>query len=120
MKKPKYQNRYLKQTFKLKTTLNGKNRKTENHIEIIKNENLQDALDVALADIQTVNYNDNTSLDDLETVNYENSTSVTDLVLVGKLKTIKEDENDDIEVIKMVQRVVISDDNDDDDVEFSK
>ena len=33
MKKSKYQNRYLKQTFKLKTTLNGKNRKTENHTE---------------------------------------------------------------------------------------
>ena len=88
--------------------------------KIIKNENLQDALDVALADIQTVNYNDNTSLDDLETVDYENSASVTDLVLVGKLKTIKEDENDDIEVIKMVQRVIISNDNDDDDVEFLK
>ena len=57
-------------------------------------------------------------MDDLETVDYENSTSATDLVLVRKLKTIKEDENDDIEVIKTVQRVVINNDNDDDDVEF--
>ena len=31
MKKSKYQNRYLKHTFKLKTNLNGKIRKTENH-----------------------------------------------------------------------------------------
>ena len=53
---------------------------------------MQDALDVALADIQTVNYNDNTSLDDLETVNYNNDTSVIDLVPIRKLKTIKEDE----------------------------
>ena len=33
-----------------------------------KTENLQDALDVALAGIQTVDYNNDTSLDDLETV----------------------------------------------------
>ena len=52
---------------------------------------------------------------DLETVDYNNDTSVTDLVLVRKLKTIKEDENDNIEVIKSVQRAVISNDNDDDD-----
>ena len=47
-------------------------------------------------------------MDDIETVDYNN-------VPVRKLKTIKEDENDDIEVIKTVQRVVISDDDDDDD-----
>ena len=29
--KAEYQNRYLKETFKLTTTLNGKNKKTENH-----------------------------------------------------------------------------------------
>ena len=37
MKKSKYQNRYLKQTFKLKTTLNEKkkkNRTTENHTKM--------------------------------------------------------------------------------------
>ena len=57
MGKPKYQNRYLKQTFKLKATLNGKkNRKTEK-IQTQK-----------LTNIQTVNHNDDTSLDDLETV----------------------------------------------------
>ena len=91
MKKSKYQNRYLKQTFKLKTTLNEKKTKTEQQ-KTIQKWNLQDALDVALADIQTVNYNDNTSLDDLETVNYNNDTSVIDLVPIRKLKTIKEDE----------------------------
>ena len=51
-------------------------------------------------------------------VDYNNNTSVTDPVLVKKFKTIKEDENDDIEVIKTIQRVVISDDDDDNDVEF--
>ena len=61
-----------------------------------------------LSKIQRVSYNDDTSLDDIETVDYNN-------VPVRKLKTIKEDENDDIEVIKTVQRVVISDDDDDDD-----
>ena len=103
----------IKDNFKWKKQ---KNRKS--YRKLIKNENLQDTLDVALADIQTINYNENTSLDDLETVDYENSTSAIDLVLVRKLKTIKEDENDDIEVIKTVQRVVINNDNDDDDVEF--
>ena len=59
-------------------------------------------------------------MDEVETVDYNNDTSVTDLVPVQKLKTIKEDENFDIEVIKTVQRVAVSDDDDDDDVEFSK
>ena len=100
MKKSKYQNRYLKQTFKFKTTLTEKKQKNrKSYRKSITKENLQDALDVALADIQTVNYNDDTSLDDLETVDYNNDTSVTDLVLVRKVKTIKEDENDNIEVI---------------------
>ena len=60
-------------------------------------------------------------MDDLETADSSNDTSVTDLVPVQKLKTIKEDENDDIEVMKMVQKVVISNDGDDDgDDEFLK
>ena len=75
-----------------------KNRKP--YKKLIKTENLQD---VALAGIQTVDYNNDTSLDDLETVDYNNDTLVTDLVPIRKLKTIKEDENDDIEVIKMTQ-----------------
>ena len=56
--------------------------------KLITKENLQDALDVALADIETINYNDDTSFDDLETVDFNNVTSVTDLALVRKLKTI--------------------------------
>ena len=52
-------------------------------------------------------------MDDLETVEYNNDTSVTDLVPVQKLKTIKEDENDDIEVTKTVQKAVISSDDGD-------
>ena len=59
-------------------------------------------------------------MDDFETVGYNNDTSVTDLVQVGKLKTIKEDENSDIQAIKTVQKVVISDGDDDNDVEFLK
>ena len=68
MKKLKYQNRYWKQTFKLKATLNGK--KTEKQKTI----DLEDTLDVDLADKQAVNYNGDTSLDDLETVDYNNDT----------------------------------------------
>ena len=63
-----------------------KNRKP--YRKLITKENLQDALDVALADIETINYNDDTSFDDLETVDFNNVTSVTDLALVRKLKTI--------------------------------
>ena len=59
-------------------------------------------------------------MDDLQTVDHSNDTSVTDPVPEQKLKTIKEDENDDIEVIKILQRVVISNDDDDDDVELLK
>ena len=38
-------------------------------------------------------------MDDLETVDYNNDASVTDLVPERKPQKIKEDENDDIEVI---------------------
>ena len=58
-------------------------------------------------------------MDDLETVDYNNDTSVPDLVVVQKLKIIKEDENDNIEVIKSVQSVVINY-GDDDDVDILK
>ena len=75
-----------------------KNRKP--YRKLITKENLQDALDVALADIETINYNDDTSFDDLETVDFN--------------------KNDNIEVILTVQRVVISDDNDDNEIEFLK
>ena len=111
----------LKTDIKIKDNFKWKKQKNRKpYRKLRKKENLRDALDVALADIQTVNYNDNTSLDDVETVDYNNDTSVTDLVPVQKLKTIKEDENFDIKVIETVQRVAVCDDDDDDDVEFSK
>ena len=111
----------LKTDIQIKDNLKWKKQKNRKpYRKLITKENLQDALDVALADIQTVNYNDDTSLDDLETVDYNSDTSVTELVPVRKLKAIKDDENNNIEVIKMVQRVVISDDNDDNDDEFLK
>ena len=110
----------LKTDIKIKDNFKWKKQKNRKpYRKLRKKENLRDALDVALTDIQTVNYNDNTSLDDVETVDYNNDTSVTDLVPVQKLKTIKEDENFDIKVIETVQRVAVCDD-DDDDVEFSK
>ena len=111
----------LKTEIQIKGNLKWKKQKNRKpYRKLITEENLQDALDVSLANIQTVNYNDDTSLDDLETVGYNNDTSVTNLVPVQKLKTIKEDENNDIEVIKMVQRVVIGNDDDDNDAEFLK
>ena len=83
----------LKTDIKIKDNFKWKKQKNRKpYRKLRKKENLRDALDVALADIQTVNYNDNTSLDDLETVNYNNDTSVIDLVPIRKLKTIKEDE----------------------------
>ena len=120
-KKAKISKLLLKTGIQIKDNLKWKKQENrKSYRKLITKENLQDALDVALANIQTVNYNDDTSLDDLETVGYNNDTSVTDLVLVQKLETIKEDESDDIEVIKRVQRVVISNDDDDNDVEFLK
>ena len=112
----------LKTDIQIEDNLKWKKQKNrKQYRKLITKKNLQGALDVALADIQTVNYNDDPSLDDLETVDYNNDTSVTDLVPVRKLKVIKKDENDDIEVIKTVQRVVISDNVDDeDDVAFLK
>ena len=83
----------LKTDIKIKDNFKWKKQKNRKpYRKLRKKENLRDALDVALADIQTVNYNDNTSLDDLETVNYNNDTSVIDLVPIRKLKTIKKDE----------------------------
>ena len=90
----------LKTDIKIKDNFKWKKQKNRKlYRKLIKKENLQDALHVALAGIQTVNYNDDTSLDDLETVDYNNDASVTDLVPVRKPQKIKEDENDDIEVI---------------------
>ena len=48
----------------------------------ITKQNLQDALDFAFNDVETVNYNNDTRLDvldDLETIDYNNDTSITHL-----------------------------------------
>ena len=50
-------------------------------------QNLQDALDFAFNDLETVDYNNDTILDDLgdiETVDYDNDTSITDLAPIKK------------------------------------
>ena len=61
--------------------------------QITKRE-VEEALKLAVSDIQTVDYNNDTSLDDLETVDYNNDTSITNLVPIKKLETIDE-ENDE-------------------------
>ena len=51
--------------------------------KLITKQNLQDALDFAFNDLETVDYNNDTrrdNIDDLETVDYNNDTSITDLV----------------------------------------
>ena len=55
-----------------------------------------------VSDLQTVGFNNDTSLDDFEPVGYNNSTSITDLVPIKKLETIDEenDEEDGLQIIK--------------------
>ena len=55
---------------------------------------VQEALKLAVSDIQTVDYNNDTSLDDLETVDYNNDTLITDLVPIKKLEIIDEENNE--------------------------
>ena len=84
-----------------------KNKDRKPYKKLITKQNLQDAHDFAFSDIETVDYN--------------NDTSITDLVPIKKLETIKEedyDEEDDLQVKKTVNYVNISDD--DDDVKFIK
>ena len=67
---------------------------------------------MAVSDLQTVDYNNDTSLDDLETVDYNNDTSITDLAHIKKLETIDEgtDEEDGLQVIITVNSINIIDD----------
>ena len=58
---------------------------------------LEDALDFALTDLRTVDYNNNTSMDDLETVDYNNNISVRDLVPVKYEIKDEEDRPETIE-----------------------
>ena len=109
---------------KSKNNLKCKKKHRKPYKKLITKQNLQDALDFAFNDLETVDYNNDTrrdNIDDIETVDYNNDTSITDLVPIKKLETIKEeddDEEDDLQVIKAVHYVNISDD-DDDDVKFS-
>ena len=90
------------------------------HKNPITKRELQDALNLAVSDLQTVYYNNDTSLDDLETVDYNNDTSITDLVPIKKLDTIDEenDEENGLQIIKTVNSINISDH--EDEVKFIK
>ena len=97
-----------------------KNKNRKPHNKPITKCELQHALNLAVSDPQTVDYNNDTSLDDLETVDYNTNTSITDLVPIKELDTI-DDENDeevDLQVIKKVNSINISDD--EDEVKFIK
>ena len=73
-----------------------------------------------VSDLQTVGFNNDTSLDDFETVGYNSNTSITDLVPIKKLETIDEenDEEDVLQIIKTVNSIKISDN--EDEVKFIK
>ena len=71
-----------------------KNKHRKPYKKLITKEKLQDTLSYAGNDVETVDYNNDTSLDVLETVDYNNDTSITDLASIKKLETIKE-ENDE-------------------------
>ena len=105
---------------KNKNNLKWKKNKTRKpYKKLIAKQNLQDALDFAFNDLETVDYNNDTNnLDDLETVDYNNDNSITDLVPIKKLETIKEEdeEEDGLEIIKTKNYATIS--NDGGDVKF--
>ena len=73
----------------LKTTIDIKKKKNTR----ITPDYLQESIGKAASDLETVDYNNDTSIDDLETVDYNNDTTVADS-LEPKLETIEEgDEN---------------------------
>ena len=79
------------------------NKKRKSYKKPIPKQNLQDALNSAVSYLQTVDYN--------------NDTSITDLVLIKKLETT--DEEDGLQVIKTVNSINITND-DNDEVNFIK
>ena len=97
----KFQNHQLKQklTLKVKINYHGKKNKIRRpYKKPITKQNLQDALDFAFNDVETVNYNNDTrldDLDDLETIDYNNDTSITHLVPIKKLETTKEEDDEE-------------------------
>ena len=94
--------------YSLQTTVDIKNKKNTR----ITPDYLQESIGKAVIDLETVDYNNDTSIDDFETVDYNNDTTVADL-LEPKLETIEEgDENKNLfEDVKFVKTVYnISDD----------
>ena len=65
-----------------------KKKKRKPYKRTITKQNLQEALNYDVSDLETVDYNNDTSLDDLETVDYNNDTSITDLVPIKNLKQL--------------------------------
>ena len=59
----------------LQTTIDIKNKKNTT----ITPDYLQESIGKAVSDLETVDYNNDTSIDDLETVDYNNDTTVADL-----------------------------------------
>ena len=69
-----------------------KNKNRKPYKKPITRQNLQDGLDFAFNDVETVDYNNDTKLDDLdglENVDYNNDASITDLVPIKKLEKLK-------------------------------
>ena len=92
----------------LQTTIDIKKKKNTR----ITPDYLQESIGKAASDLETVDYNNDTSIDDLETVDYNNDTTVADS-LEPKLETIEEgDENQNLfEDVKSVKTFYnISDD----------
>ena len=92
----------------LQTTIDIKNKKNTT----ITPDYLQEGTGKAVSDLETVDYNNDTSIDDLETVDYNNDTTVADSFEL-KLETTEEgDENKNLfEDVKFVKTVYnISDD----------
>ena len=81
--------------------MTSKTRKYNNNPRLFK-----ESIGKAIRDLETVDYNNNTSIDDLETVDYNYDTTLEDL-FEPKLETIEEgDENKNIfEYVKFVKIV---------------
>ena len=96
-----------------------KKKNTQKTIQKADNKTKLKTLNYAFENLETVDYNNDTTLDDLQTIAYNNDTSITDLVPITKLETITEenDEEDGLQVKKTVDSINRSDD---DEVKFKK
>ena len=109
---------------KKKNSLNLKKKKKKKKnpqktIQKADNKTKLKTLNYAFENLETVDYNNDTTLGDLQTIAYNNDTSITDLVPITKLETITEenDEEDGLQVKKTVDSINRSDD---DEVKFKK